>query len=910
MSIIQRLRVWLLRLRSIARKDVVDTELARELRFHFDALVAEHEAEGMSPADARRAAHRAFGSVPSLEEACRDERRVTWVHDLRQDVTYGLRMLRRQPGFTVVAAASLALGIGANAAVLGALDAIVLQGLPVAEADRLVAIQAVPLDTALRAAPPAGLSLAEYAAYRDRARSFATLDASIRWASDLGGDGRDALPERAQAQLVTAGWLRIFGIEPQLGRLFTEEESRPSQPPVMVISDGFWRRRFGGDPHVLNTTLRVNGSTRTIIGVMSADFRYQNADVDFWMPLYVGPQPEAGARLFGIRGRLKAGVTMSEAQTEMDGLAAQLAVERPAQQKGWGGRVLPLKDSLFGWTRQPLLTFEAAVALVLLIGCANVAALLLSRGSTRRREIALRVALGAGRARIVRQLLTESVLLAVVGGALGAFVSELGLRAVLSMTTPPGSPPLAALDLNLRVFGLLALLTLGTGVACGLAPALLGSELEPIGSLKDASPTAEAPRRRGFPRGALVSTQLALALILLIGSGLLLNSFVRLARRDLNFVPDRLVRLDFSVPPNRYAKPIGSYRGYPYFEINPAPFVNIQRVLDRLRALPGVESVGGISAPPVDAFVLATVQIGLMEGVTASVEPPSATYFIITPNLFATIGTPIVRGREFTGRDVAGTAWVAIVNETAARRFWPGEDPIGKRLTLDVVPEEQTREVIGVVRDIPTRHAEDPEPVVYASFLQQPARYRAPWAGLPGSMTFMLRAAGDPSTLVSAARRAVAEVEPDRPLAVASTVEASMSSAMARFRYLVVLVGVFAGMATLLAAIGTYGVMAYTVSQHTREIGIRRAMGAGPREIIGFVGRRALMLVAAGLVAGLAGALALTRLIASQLWGVTATDPATFAAVSLVLAGVAVVACIGPVRRALAVDPTIALRSE
>jgi putative ABC transport system permease protein len=557
-----------------------------------------------------------------------------------------------------------------------------------------------------------------------------------------------------------------------------------------------------------------------------------------------------------------------------------------------------------------LLTFEAAVALVLLIACANVAALLLSRGSTRQREVALRVALGAGRARIVRQLLTESVLLAIVGGALGVFIAELALRAVVSMTTPPGSPPLVPIGLNGRVLGLLALLTLGTGIACGLAPALLGSRLDPIGSLKDAAPTAGPHGRRGVPRGALVSAQLALALILLIGSGLLLNSFVRLVSRDLNFVADGLVRLDFSIPSGRYAKPIGSYGGYAYFEINPAPSASIQRVLDRLRALPGVESAGGISAPPVDAFVLATVQVGLTDGPSGSVEPPSAAYFIVTPSLFATIGTPIVRGREFTARDVVNTGWVAVVNETAARRFWPGEDPIGKRLTLDIVPEEQMREVVGVVRDIPTRHAEDPQPVVYASFLQQPARYRAPWANLPGSMTFMLRATGDPAALVPAARRAVAEIEPDRPLAAASTVEAHMRNAMARFRDSVALVGVFAGMATLLAAIGTYGVMAYTVSQRTREIGIRRAMGAGPRQIIAFVGRRALLLVAVGLAGGLAGALALTRFIASQLWGVTPTDPPTFAAVSLLLAGVAVVACIGPVRRAMAVDPTIALRSD
>jgi predicted permease len=411
-------------------------------------------------------------------------------------------------------------------------------------------------------------------------------------------------------------------------------------------------------------------------------------------------------------------------------------------------------------------------------------------------------------------------------------------------------------------------------------------------------------------RGLLVSIQLALALVLLIGSGLLMSSFLRLAARDLNFVPDGLVRLDFGVPPARYVKQIGSYRGFPYFQIDPPPSEAISRVLDRLRAVPGAQSVAGISAPPVDSFVLTTVDVQLAEGTPADAGPQSAAYFVVTPNLFSTIGTPIVRGREFTDRDAANTPWFAIVNETAARRFWPGENPIGKRLTLDIVPEERTREVIGVVRDIPTRHADDPQAVVYASFLQQPSRYRAPWAGLLGSMTFMLRAAGDPAAIVPAARLAVAEVEPDRPLAEVSTVVTHMNRATAKFRDFVLLVGVFAAAAMLLAAVGTYGVMVFTVSQRTREIGIRRALGAGTGQIVELVGRRALVLVGVGLAGGWVGALALTRLIASQLWGVTPTDPVTYAAVSALLVGVACVACVIPVRRALAVDPTIALRNE
>jgi putative ABC transport system permease protein len=641
---------------------------------------------------------------------------------------------------------------------------------------------------------------------------------------------------------------------------------------------------------------------------MPADFRYQAPDVDYWMPLWVGPQPEPGARLFGVRARLKPGVSVGQAQAELDNLAAQLAADAPGLNKGWGVRVRPLNDFLFGWTRRPLLTLQAAVALVLLISCANVAALLLARASVRQREVALRVALGAGRGRIIRQLLTENMLLAIGGGTCGLVVAVLGQRALLVMTTPPGAPPLTAIGLNPRVIALLAVLTLVTGLACGVVPAIRGSRRDPIRSLRDPSAPPSAGRRRLFPQGVLVSVQLALALVLLIGSGLLLNSLVRQVRRDLNFDPDGLVRVDYSVPVNSYARRIGSYGGFPYFEIAPSASQATERVLTRLRAVPGAVSVAGISAPPVDSFVLATMEVKL-EGATA--EPrPSATYFLVTPNLFPTLRTPIVHGRDFTDRDTAGTPWVAIVNETCARRFWPGEDPIGKRLTLDTVPEELSREVIGVVRDIPTRHAEDPRPVIYASYLQQPSRYRAPWTGLFGQMLFMIRPAGDPSGLMADARRAIAAIDPQRPLVDVSTMKSHIYAATNEFRSFVLLVSVFAAAAALLAAIGTYGVMAYTVSQQTREIGIRRALGAGPREIVALVGTRTLACVASGLIAGLATALALTRLIASQLWGVTATDPVTFAGVSVLLVAIAGTACVLPARRALSVDPTLALRND
>jgi len=920
-SLLRPLRVWRLRLRSLVRKDAADTELHRELAFHFDQLVAEQIEQGLTPDAARQAAHRAFGNAAALEESCRDERRVTWIHDLQQDIVYGVRMLRKQPVFTAVAAASLALGIGANAAVLGAFDAVIVQGLPVAHAERLVAIQSVALDNPSQLA---GNSLADYAAFRDRTQSFDAMDLSIKSAGDVADDEPGAPPQRTTGQSVTPGWLTMLGIEPLMGRVFTVAESQPSSPAqVVVISHAFWQRRFGSDPEILTRHIRVQGTVRAIIGVMPAEFRYQEPGVDYWVPLFVGARPDASGRLFGVRARLKPAVSLAQAQAELDAIATQLVAEAPVQHKGWGVRVRPLNEFLFGWTREPLLTLEAAVALVLLIGCANVAALLLSRSSVRRREVALRTALGAGRGRIIRQLLTESVLLAIAGGALGLIVALIGQRALLTMATPPGSPPLTAIGLNARVISLLALLSIGTGLVCGLIPAIRGSRLDPMSSLKEAAPSAGPVRRRTFPQGVLVSVQLALALVLLIGSGLLLKSLVRQVQRDLNFEPQGLVQFDFNVPAGRYAQRIGSHHGFPYFEIGPAPAQTLARVLDRLRTVPGAESVAAISAPPVDAFVLATMEV-VLEGSPAishaasaggpsiNVDAPNndATYFLVTPNLFGTIRTPIVRGRDFTSRDTVTAPWVAIVNETFARRFWPGEDPIGKRFTLDTVPEEQPRQVVGVVRDIPTRHAESPQPVVYASYLQQPSRYRGPWAGLFGQMQFMIRPSGDPTATISAVRKAIGEIDPGRPLVDVTATASHLRAGTGRFRSFVWLVSVFAAVAMLLAAIGTYGVMAYTVDQRRREIGIRRALGAGRREIVAMVGRRAVAFVAIGLAGGLAGALALTRLIESQLWDVTPTDPLTFVAVSVLLVAIAAIACMIPARRALSVDPTVALRTD
>jgi putative ABC transport system permease protein len=892
------------RLRSLFRASRLDAEVERELALHFDALVEEHIREGVPPDEARRAARIALGGVPSLLEQCRDHRRLTWLHDLRRDVGYGLRMLRKHPAFTAVAIVSLALGIGANTAVLGVMSAVAGDSLPLPHVDRLVVIKRVPLEkpTEIR-----GASAGDYLAWKERSRTLEAIDLSLSGPRDLGAEENGLPAERSTGQSITPGFFSTLGVQPFLGRTFSEDEAR-TRAAVVVISYRLWQRRYGGDPQILNKPIRIDRSRPVIVGVMPEEFSYWNPRVEFWTPTYIEPDRVTGAaRLFGVVARLKPAVTIDEAQRDLDRVSAQLARERPELNAGWGVRVQSLRESLFGWTREPLVTLGVAVALVLLIACANVAALLLARASVRGREIAMRVALGAGRPRIVRQLLTESVLLSIGGGLLGLIVAWWGVRGLAAMSPPIGAPAIAALGVDVRMLAITGFISLMTGVIFGLGPALAASEATAAGP----SMASKHRIRPGLHpvRTGLVVTQIALALVLLIGFGLLTNSFVRLTGRDLNFDAAGLLTFEFRT--NVQQRPLGQHRGFGYFEITSSPSQTIKQVHERLQAIPGAESVAGSSFAPVDSLILPIVDVAIERASTRDPdrEAPRAAYFLVTPNFFATMRTAVLQGREVTDADTAAGQWVAVINETAARRFWPGENPIGRRFTIDVVPDERPREVIGVVGDIPTRHGEPAQPVIYASYLQQPSRYGGAFGTMFGQMTFMVRHAGDPLSLVPAVRRAVAEIEP-RPIAMVMTAEQRRAFGTDRLRYNLFLFGVLACTAALLAAVGIYGLLAYSVNQRTQEIGIRKALGASPRTIVVFIARYVLVLVAGGLLLGVAGALALTRLIASQLWGITPTDPSTYAAVSLLLAAVAAVACIGPLRRALAVDPTVALRSE
>jgi predicted permease len=917
------------RLRSVLHKKAADEELSRELALHFELLVEELHADGMSREEAQRAARRALGNMPMLEEQCRDQRRVSWFLDLQHDIVYGMRMLRANPGFTAVAVLSLAIGIGANTAILSVIDAVLRAGLAIPDDDRLVVVRTFPLDNPDQ---ETHALLDDYTTWRDANRSFKVMGLALGNQADFGADGDNAPAERIQGQAVSGGTLSALAVQPILGRVFGQPETDIGPPaPVVVISHRLWQRRYGSRSDIVGRTARLDRVNRTIIGVMPDGFHYPNEGVEYWIPLAVTEPSRLPnlQRFFVVTGRLKDDVTLEQAQSDMDIIAVRLEKEDPDRHDGWGVRVKPVREAMYGWTTERLLTLEAAVVLVLLVACANLAGLLLARGLARMPEMAMRAALGAGRGRIVRQLLAESILLSLIGGALGVLVTMGGIRALAAMSPPPGGVRIVEVGVDLRTLGLTALISIATGLLFGLVPAVISARSGLSKALKE-SPPGVTP---GLPprfRNALVAVQIAVTVVLLVGSGLLMKSFLQMATRDLQFDPDRLLTFEIYVPSSDYLHRTAS-AGQSYFEIDPSPAIGFERIYRELAALPGVESVAGSSYALLNSIVVpstnidvtatssprparsaaASLAIGVGRSSThlADRRSPSAAYFLVTPKFFTAIKAPFVEGRDFATSDTSSSPWVAVVNESAANRFWPGQNPVGRRFTMPGNPDEQPREVIGVVRDIPLTLQGELRPVVYTSYLQQPLRHPQP-VNMFGQMMFMVRTTGDPMSLLPAARRVVADVDPDRPLANVATMEQRLASVVPQRGYFVFAITAFALTATLLAAIGIYGVLAYSVSQRVREIGIRLALGAGVFEVVMLVGRRALTILSLGVAAGIVGSLMLTRLLQSQLWNVEPTDPATFVTVTIVLVVVALAAAFVPIRRAAGVNPTVALRCE
>jgi putative ABC transport system permease protein len=892
------------RLRASLRRGKIEREIDAEMRFHLEMETAENIRRGMSEEEARRAARRSFGGVERTKEAYRDIARFRLVEDLWQDLRYGVRMLRTQPGFSVIAALTLALGIGANSAVFSVVNAVLLRPLPYRDPDRIVTVGHY------RAIFDADVVCgADFLEWQDQAKVFEQIVAYSSGRVDLTGSGE---PARLGAGFVSADLFATFGVAPARGRAFTLDEDKPGGAPVVILSHGLWQRRFGGDPQVIGRALTLGGQSRTVIGIMPPGFQFPE-DIDLWMPLALNVSQELRrepntASAVNVIARLKPGVTLEAAR-------ADLSVILERQQRAWAAgpgytkdpnmytdvqvRVIRLSERLVGDVRLALLAQFGAVAFVLLIACANVANLLLARASARQKEMAIRAAVGAGRFRLVRQLLTESLLLSLAGASTGLLLATWGVKLLVKMN-PGGiarineSDPYSLMDG--RVLAFTCAVAVLTGLLAGLFPALQASKTDVNETLK-AQSTARSVvggGRRTLP--ALMIAELALTLVLLVGAGLMIKSFLRLLSVPKGFNPDGVLTLVLSPSPIKY--PWGSQQRRAYY----------QELLARVQALPGVHSASLTSFLPLAGM---TLGMGLqqIEG-SPPFEPgkqPMTEINLISHDYFQTMGLQMRAGRPFTAHDGSEAPQVAIINETLARRFFTDENPIGRWL-LPLHMNAKT--IVGVVGD--TRHLgldQEVHPEIYAPYLQEP-NYEMRLVVRAASGQIRLASHASLSSLAAAIRNQVRAQDPNEPISQIVTMDERLSDSVAARRFHMLLFGVFAAVALAIATVGIYGVISYAVSRRTHEIGIRMALGAEPRDVLRMVVGQGIRLTLIGVAIGVAAALGLTRVIESLLFNVSATDPATFVSITLLLVIVALIASYIPARRATKVDPLIALRSE
>ena len=999
--------LWTLfsRVAALFQKRPLEEALDDELRTHLEMLSEENVRRGMPPEEARYAALRSFGGVEQVKEEYREQRGVFTMETLLQDVRYGLRQLRRNPGFALVAGLTLALGIGANTAIFSVVNAVVLRPLPYPHGDRLVWIaEVIP---ALKAELASG---GDYVDWKDQNR---TLDAIAAYdeSADFNLTGRGT-PARVHGAYVSASLFGTLGVEPQFGRSFTAEEDVPNGPHVVVLMHPFWQQYFGSDPHVLGQTINLDNTPVTVVGVMPASFRFPgDSEAQMLAPLALNEAEQrlrsGMQRLVRIIGRVKPGVSLSAARSDLDeirkrgelsntgsggpmraggaggpgggsgpapgpsvgstfriatsgpppgppgardrvmlppngsgpapqaqsapqqdrppgAIAGAAQVQRPAgaiqNPPGQGGppdgmaspspgagqspralrgpggppeselKLIPLAEHLAGNLRPAMLTLLGVVGLVLLIACANVANLMLTRASARSREVAVRAVLGAGRWRLVRQLLAESVILSLVGGVAGLLLAAWGV-AVMTRFIPSdiGGGILSVTHPHVDGTVLLFVVAVSvlTGFLFGLAPAIAVTRSDLAESLKEAAPVASAGLRRGWLRGTLAVAEISLALVLLIGAGLLIKSFYRVLSVDPGFAPDRVLTMNLSLTDSRYPT---AGRKTQFFS----------EVLRRVETLPGVRSAGLSDSLPLSPYrihLMLSLERLTGRAVLSNSTPVMMSRITVSPGYFYTLGIPVLKGRSFTDHDDEQSQQVAVVNESLARHVWSGEDPIGKQIPLI----EGSVTVVGVAGD--TRHeglSQDVEGEIYVPYLQQ----------TDPSMQLAVRTASDPSSLAAAVRAQVMAIDSGQPIYHVSTLEQALSDSLAPRRFNVLLLGIFAGIALALATVGIYGVMAFSVTLRTHEIGIRMALGAERRNVLGLIVKQGLGLTLAGIIIGVGGALALTRFLSSFLYGVRSTDVATFALVSVVLLLVSILASYIPARRATKVDPMIALRYE
>lgn len=867
-------------IRALLRRQGMESELDSELRFHLESQIDTNLRAGMSHETARQSALRDFGAVALAKEECRDERGMQFLDRLWQDIRFGARMLRTNSGFTAVAVLTLALGIGANTAIFSVVNSVLLRALPYPNHAQLFHVQET------HGASTASTTFT-FANFLDLQRNTKTLEnvAAYRpWSFNLTGESS---PEQVSGALVSADFFSALGTQPLLGRLIGPADDQPGgDNHVAVLSHALWQSHFGGDREVLGKTTEVNGQRFAIIGVMPEEFDFPSRS-EIWCPLVPGGglRGNRASRLLTVIANLSSGKSLSTARSESAAIAAQIENENPGMMPGLVITPVPLKESVVAPVRSALLIMVIAVGLLLLIACANVANLLLARGATRKKEIATRLALGAGRTRLVSQLLTESVMVASLGGALGCGIAWWNLRFIVALNGD--FPRFGEITLDWRVLAFTLLISLFTGILFGIAPALTGLKLNLSASLTERVPSSVDGRRGGISQ-PLVALQFALAMLLLIGAGLLGHSFLRLLNVNPGFNSENLLTMRVFLSPAQFP------------QYDPKAAVVLHQMLEQIRAIPGVRSAGlGITVPttggPATDFEI--------QG--RSAFPPNmapvADIGVVDPGYFRATGIPLVAGREFAENDNQQSVRVMIINQTMAKEFWPNESPIGKRVTMKNWGPPLTGQVVGIVGDVKTSGiAADTYPMIYWPYFQFPQNFNA----------FVVRTEGDPARLIASIKERIWSVDRNLPISKIATMDQLISDSLARRRLYMILLTVFAAAALLLAAVGIYGVMSYSVSQRIHEMGIRIALGAQPNDVLALVMKRGLSVALLGMTIGFAAAYALTRLMSSLLFGVRATDPFAFGAVALALLIVALLACYIPARRATHVNPMTALRNE
>jgi putative ABC transport system permease protein len=869
--------------RNLFHKDRVDQEFTEEIQAYLDMVTEENIRQGLTPQEARRNALVEVGGVEQVQERVREIRMGQFIETTWRDIRFGVRALVHSPIFTVVTVLSLALGIGANTAIFSVVNGLLLRPLPYPESEQIVDVWHTPPQQSFPGLDRFSVSPANYLDWKAQSNAFEQMAIYTYTGLSL-STSNDPLPLIGAA--VSSDFFSVLRTNAMQGRTFTPDEEQPGRDQVVVISHGLWQRAFGANPNIVGQTLTLNSRSFTVVGIMPAGFQLPR-EADLWVPLAWDDKERQTRSIhdYIVIARLKQNVSLPQAQAEMSTISTRLEQQYPEENSGWGAVVIPLREDLVGDIRTALLVLFSAVGFVLLIACANVANLMLARGANRQKEIAVRIALGAGRARLVRQLLTESVLLAVTGGVLGLLLAVWGSRMLVRLGSLPNS---GDIGIDTWALGFTLLVSFAAGIIIGIVPALQFTKSSLSETLKQGSGRTGGSPMKQHTRKALVVSEVALSLVLLIGAGLMIRSFWKLQNVDPGFDTSNALTMSVALTPIRYSEPHQQ-------------LAFLDRAMEQIRAVPGVVSVGTTTTIPL-AGGGSTQPFSIEGRPTGTIaEQPMAQTRYISPDYFKAIGIPLRQGRFFSDQDRDNSVPVIIISEAMARRFWPGENPIGKRLTPSFHSKEGAREIVGVVGDVKARGLDsDASTMMYLPYKQAPRPF----------MSFVVRTSSNPESLVQPVSRAIYSIDKEQALTDVQTMDQVLMQSLSDRRFNMTLLLTFAGVALVLAAVGVYGVMNYTVTLRRRELGIRMALGAKASDVLRLVLRQGLTLTLIGVGAGLISAYALTRLMASLLYGVTATDYLTFASVSAVLIVVGLVASFVPARRATKVDPTIALRTE